>query len=260
MKKLKICVCVNTLTSVNSFVYSNHIHFFLQAVRNYGENISFIFFTPPRMAIDTARNEAAKIALSNGCDYLMFLDDDVLVPADTLQLLIDADKDVTAGLVVIRGLPFNVMAFKEMPDGNLTYYNELPKLDGTRLKKDETCKLAELEPLVECGAVGFSCCLIKTSALLKVAPPFFVTGTNSTEDVYFCVKLKKADKEASIFMQTQIQCGHLLTAEPIGWDNRKGPLLDYYTGVKKLEDELRPKRDLDYLSKVTRNMRGGANA
>ena len=92
----KVFVLVNTLQSVNANVYSNHCHFFTYSAKNI-PGIKFEFWTPERMAIDTARNTAAQMALSRECDYLMFIDDDVMIPPDTLEKLLKADKDVIAG-------------------------------------------------------------------------------------------------------------------------------------------------------------------
>lgn len=270
MKNIKVTVLVNTLQNVSSFVYSNHIHFFTQATRDYGDKIQFIFVTPPRMSIDSARNMAAKIAIQNEADYLMFLDDDVLIPPGTLKILIDADKDVVAGLVIIRGLPYHVMAFKWLEDGkNLTFFNDIPLKNGKDHAKhcEREHEIVEgeinlervnhkcLEDLVPCGAVGFSCCLIKVSCFKNLSTPYFITGTHSTEDVYFCLKLKEGMErrglgEPSIFMHTQIECGHLLTVEPVAWENRRSHLYEYYTDIQKKETVKYKGRELAHLSKM----------
>jgi glycosyltransferase involved in cell wall biosynthesis len=130
----RVFVLVNTLQSVNSNVYANHCHFFTYSAKNI-PGIKFEFWTPERMAIDTARNTAAQMAMEMNCDYLMFIDDDVMVPPDTLEKLLLADKDIIAGLVIIRGYPFNNMAFKykenTIKDGkevrNLDFFNDLEK-------------------------------------------------------------------------------------------------------------------------------------
>ena len=45
-------------------------------------------------------------------EYLLFLDDDVLVPMDGLQKLMDCNSDIAAGNVCIRGYPFDYMFFE----------------------------------------------------------------------------------------------------------------------------------------------------
>lgn len=211
-KRTRVLVLVNSLSTVSQYIYSNHIGFFSEIAKNNPE-LDLIFHTGMRTSIDTARNNAAKQAMIDDCDYLMFIDDDVLVPKGAMQKLIAADKDIVAGLVIIRGYPFNVMAFKftkEKKQRTLGYFN--------KLKKDAKGKLV---PLQKCDAVGFSCCVIKVELIKALEPPYFVTGPYNTEDVYFCMKVtdeladKKTGEKPSIFLHTGIQCGHLMPPEAV---------------------------------------------
>lgn len=233
MKKTRVFVLVNVLNNVSSYVYDNHIGFFLHTARTLPD-IEFRFWTPPRMSIDNARNQAALYAMNTDCDYLMFIDDDVLIPENTLVELLKADKDIIAGLVMIRGFPFNVMAFKWEKDDqgnpkNLGYFNDLPKERG----------------IVECDAVGFSCCLIKMDIIKALEPPYFVTGKSNTEDVYFCLKVKDIlDPQPGIFMHTGVECGHLLNPLPIVYSGKQ-KFYDFYAPVYEKEPEF--KRDQAYI-------------
>lgn len=211
-KRISIMVGVNTLTAIDQSAYSNHCQFWFRLGRNY-PNIQFGLHNPRRSSIDRMRNHTAKLAISSGFDYVMFLDDDVLVPPhDSLQKMVDADKDVVAAHTIIRGHPFHNMFFKdnEKKDG-LSYYDDPP----------------EGVDLVECAAVGFSFVLIKTSLLEKVPPPYFVTGMHNTEDVYFCLKAKHHVPDCSIFVDMSIPTGHILGSEIMAPDNRKA-YKEYY--------------------------------
>lgn len=247
---MKTLILVNTLTSINSAIYSNHIAFWGALKHDY-PNDDFIFYTPERMTIDNARNQAAKMALNLECDYLMFIDDDVLLHTTAFSKLLEADMDIIAGLVIIRGYPFNIMAFKDIEETDdegritkgLTFYNDLPL--------DEEGKL--ISQVLKCGAVGFSCCLIKTKAFIQMNPPYFVTGTRNTEDVYFCEKYKvdcsNEDKEPSIGLHTGVRCGHLMLPEAVEWATREKfqafykPIFD----ASKIDAE---GRNLAYLEKA----------
>lgn len=245
-RKIKVFILVNTLTSVNSFIYGNHIEFFTYSAKHY-PNIEFQFFSPHRMSIDNARNTAADYAMKLDADYLMFIDDDVMIPRDCLGRLIENDKDICAGFVIIRGYPFNVMAFKfgrrTKQYKHMGFYNDLPKNSDGKLQK-----------LVKCDAVGFSLALIKMNMLKKLSQPYFITGTKNTEDVYFCLKAKNELKNnVSIYMDTSLQCGHLLNAEPIAWENRE-QLKKYYESLepKKKTDTSRSKQ---YFDRNLRNLK-----
>lgn len=243
---MRTLILVNTLQSVSSFVYSNHMSFATNTIRKFPDD-QFWFFTPHRMTIDNARNLAAKQAMSLECDYLMFLDDDVLVPHDTFEKLVAAQKDIIAALVYLRGYPFHVMAFKDAETTgrvSLNYYDDLPK--------NEDGSLQELVPL---AAVGFSCCLIKVDVIQAIEPPYFVTGPLNTEDVYFCLKTRELDPQPSIYLHTGIKCGHMLNPEPIEYATR-----DLHTqfceGLLKIQPQDNGSgpnpRDLDY---ITRNLK-----
>lgn len=193
---MKIFIGVNVLTDVSCLIYSNHMQFWYRLGKHF-PNDSFIFYTPARASIDRMRNESARLALENECDYLMFIDDDVLVPFDSLKKMIAAGKDVICGHTVIRGYPYNTMAFKLLPNEGLTYYNDY---------KDNL----DENHLVKCGAVGFSCVLIKVDVLKRMRPPFFVTGAGHTEDVWFCMEARRQLGEISIYMDPSIETGHIL--------------------------------------------------
>ena len=228
---MKILVGINTLTSVDQPVYANHLQFFFRLGRHFDESTTFAICTPRRMSIDRMRNMCAKMALEADYDYILFIDDDVIVPIDMLQKLLRADKDIVAGHTIIRGWPFNSMIFKHpTPERiqELDYYNEWKPED-----LDE-------QGLLSVDAVGFSCCLIKVSLLKKLSAPFFVTGPNHTEDIYFCMKARQFVPETTIFVDPSISTVHCLGSEYIGPENRQ-----FYKDYYKLtyNDQDPPKQD-----------------
>jgi hypothetical protein len=248
---------VNTLANTDQSIYENHRAFWAETVLKYKDSnsVNLFTFTPTRMSIDRARNEAAKMALQLECDYLLFIDDDVLVPMNTVEELIACDADIAAGLVIIRGYPFNVMAFKS----DWTYFNELPtELDQSSGKDIQVLKkfVTQDDGLV---GVGFSCCLIKCDLLKDIEPPWFITGPRNTEDVYFCQKAAETVKniqknedskypDLKVVMNTFIQPDHLLSRHGVNWKN-KDAYRKFYQEIepnidKKLEGE---GRDLAYI-------------
>lgn len=188
---MKTLIGVNTLSNIDSQVYSNHCQFWFRTARRFPED-DFALFTPVRSSIDRMRNIAAKVAMESDFDYLMFIDDDVFIPTDAFSKLVVENKDIIAGHVVVRGYPFEPMVFK-YDEGKLTFFSDIDKYRG----------------VVDCAAVGFSCCLIKVSLLKKMTPPFFVTGPHNTEDVYFCVKAKMEVPDVTIAVNLAVECGHL---------------------------------------------------
>src|SRR5262245_53059299 len=208
---MKTVILINTLTLVDQIVYSNHIHFISQTVKDFPDD-KFILYTPPRYSIDRARNEAAKMALMLEADYLMFVDDDVLLPEwpHPFKALHEAKKDIIAASVRIRGYPFNRMAFRWVEEEStekkkkLDFYND---------------KLDPENPIQACDALGFSTCLIRTDVLKPMEPPYFITSPNGTEDVYFCVRAQRElEPKPEIAVHLGIKCTHLLDKEGVDDD------------------------------------------
>jgi len=208
MKK-KILIGINTLTEVNQAIYSNHMQLFYRLGRSYSQ-FDFGICSPRRMSIDNMRNFAARAAIEGGFEYLWFIDDDVFIPADALKHLLDLKSDIAAGITLIRGYPYDPMlfSFKEGRKNNrLVEYKSLVRKDGSIRREDGL------------DAIGFSCCLIRTSLLKKVKAPWFLTGTNFTEDVFFCQRAADQKKTLSIATTDKFQTAHIIGCETISPTN-----------------------------------------
>lgn len=236
MQRKRIIVGTNTLTSSYYECYTNHCQFWFRLGRKYPD-IDFIVNHPHRMSIDRMRNSTAKIAIEADCEYLLFIDDDVLIPPnDTLERLLNCNADIAAGNVIIRGYPFDYMVFRE------TWVERSLTAPVTLKAIKKSGKGVE-----DVDAVGFSCCLIKVSLLRKIPPPWFVTGPNFTEDIYFCCKARELFPETTIKVDWDLVCGHILWPEPIRHDVRE----EY----KKYFEAVNPGAvDSDYTIKIYRDM------
>jgi hypothetical protein len=215
MQRMKIVVGTNALSEVQYPAYTNHCQFWFRLGRSY-PHIDFVFSNPARMSIDRMRNMTAKAAIELNADYALFLDDDVIVPPNHgLEQLLACDAEVAAGRVCVRGFPFNYMAFERRgsdPDG-LYIMNDLPK-DG----------------ILEVGAVGFSFALLKVEPLRRMTEPYFITGVNCTEDIYYCDKLHKLDSSYKVKINCECECGHILWPEVIFESNRDA-YIEYFKTI-----------------------------
>lgn len=212
---MKILIGTNVLTQLDSEAYGNHCGLWCYLGKKYPKD-TLAFFHPRRLSIDNMRNEAARIALEEEFEYLMFIDDDVLIQPNVLDFLLEADKDIVAAVTHIRSYPFRSMFFKYVGENLLSHYDDYEK------DVDE-------KGLLKCDAVGFSCVLIKVELLKKLTKPFFITGAFHTEDVYFCVKAQKelGLENVSIYVDTRCPTAHLLDKEAVSSKNVKA-LREYY--------------------------------
>lgn len=218
----KTLVCTNVLDNVKSLVYGSHCQEWFRMGRNTKDD--FILFHPERFSIDNARTQAATYAMALECDYIYFIDDDMVLFPNTYQSLKACDADVAMAFTYIRGYPFDVMFFKSeinedpmvtyVGSHKLVHYNDWKN----HVKEDGT---------LDVSAVGFACALIKVQRLLEIPEPYFITSKHQTEDVYYCLKLKYHDPQTKIVVDTKVPTGHLLSPEFIAPSTRD-KLVSYY--------------------------------
>ncbi len=201
---MKTLVGVNVLTTVDNSVYLSHNQLWYEMGRFFPED-KFIMFNPNRFSIDNMRNTAVKIALEQEADYIMFIDDDMILSPLTYKSLREADKDVVMALTYIRGYPFQPMHFIEPEPRDLS--KEIHAL----VNDDDFASRVDSSGLVEADAIGCACVLFKTWMFKEMEPPYFVTLPSCTEDVFFCMKAKAqlGRERVKIFVDTKVPTGHL---------------------------------------------------
>lgn len=149
-----------------------------------------------QMFIDSARNITVDFAIDNGYDYILWLDDDmVIMPgSNILHKLFAHDKDIVAPLFFTRSLPYMPLLFDKVvrADGCFTTYDhridykkELQKVDG----------------------VGFGFVLTKVEVFKKIGSPYFETRAGLGEDMFFCNKA--CNNGFEIYCDATIDVGHI---------------------------------------------------
>jgi glycosyltransferase involved in cell wall biosynthesis len=207
---MRTLVGVNTLTSVDQVVYLSHCNFWTKTVKQYPDD-EFVFYAPYRMSVDNMRNAAVDAALEYKCDYLLFIDDDVVIEPHTFKSLFECNLDVVMALTYIRGYPFEPMffAFKDGAKQQLALYGDF--------KND-----IKENGIVYCDAVGNSCTLYKTWMFKEIPKPWFVTIPNRcTEDVYFhLLMLEHLKTPVKVGVDTKVPTAHKIAPEYISMGNR----------------------------------------
>lgn len=201
-----ILASVQTLTSVQHYAYQTH----LSNVYEWGAKANefrVVFLVQYRVEIANARNNAIRMAIKGGFDYVFFYDDDTIMPSDTLPNLIKRMEEFNAvsGGYYIRGYPFKPMVFRwvgkkrtHLKLANEKYYKRLIDEDG--VMRDNV------------GAVGCGCTLMRVSDFKKVPFPWFQTVPHMTEDVFWFMRSHEHIKDYKVGMDFNVQCGHILDA------------------------------------------------
>jgi len=132
-------------------------------------------------------------AMKANCTHLLFIDDDMTFPPETLEQLLSHEKEIVG-----------VVASPRMITENTTVL----KLDGDVLMKHEIPK-----ELFEVTHVGTGVMLIDMEVFKKIGEPYFKFTTHLNgmtldgEDAYFCQRAR--EKDIKIYCDPTLSIGHL---------------------------------------------------
>lgn len=204
----KIAVCIPNEGSTRPEAYHNHMQWAFHLGRlaeqsqqeNWEEQFDFYWGTAGRMLTPYAREQLVNQALATGMDYILMLDDDMIIyELDIFERLFSHKVDIVAPLAFMRNAPHYPVMFKTIqgydPVVKESYY------------KTEVIKNYPKDKLVECDAVGFGMVLINLDVVRAMEPYYFMSTTGTGEDVYFCVQARK--KGFHVFMDTAVKLGHI---------------------------------------------------
>lgn len=154
----------------------------------------------------TARNKIAQKAIDIGADYVLMVDSDMVIPADTLVNFLDEPVPVCIGYCPRRS-NHDMSAIYKMyqPNG-------VPHFDYDDPYMMEELREAQ-ETRLRIHGGGMACSLIATDVFRRLEYPWFdwVNYKNKnvlSEDLYFCEQCKRAG--IPVLVDTRVSCGHIL--------------------------------------------------
>lgn len=142
-----------------------------------------------RMPVHKAEEHLAELAVNSECTHLLLMDDDIYdVTAEDLMKLLDADKDVVAGIMHASGFPYAMCAFRRYD--TKTKVADQPILKGP-------ARLYEVPPeqrqgLQRVDLIPFCFTLIKTDVFKRIKKPWFSADTQAPTDSWFADRILKA--------------------------------------------------------------------
>ena len=146
--------------------------------------------------LSAARNKVVETFLGSHYNWLLFLDSDVVPPADGIDRLMAHGKKVISGLYHQKGGEFlpNMYTYKEwLPEKGQHDYNWI-----TEWPRDET---------IEVDGVGAGFLLIHREVLEAIGKKDWFHFREGGEDLAFCRQAK--EKGYSIWVDTSVHCGHV---------------------------------------------------
>ena len=163
----------------------------------------------------TARNRIAQMALDKKTDYVLMVDNDVVLPKDALINLTDDLKDVCLGFYahrdsdnIYRG---RTCVCKLLDEKGVRYFNYPLESEYTATELAEMKDKGEYKVRIHGGGMG--CAFIRTSLFEKIKYPWYdwvnYKGRGMlSEDLYFCEQCKA--NSILIYTDTRVNCGHML--------------------------------------------------
>lgn len=159
--------------------------------------------------VATARNNIVQKALDMGVDYVLMVDNDVVLPSDALRNLLEDPKEVCLGYYAHRDRR-NIYSGKscicKMGEYNYTMLHTADELKALRDKGVYKFQI---------HGGGMGCALIRTDVFHRIHYPWYdwinYNDANRgmlSEDLYFCEQCKNA--RIKIFTDTRVSCGHML--------------------------------------------------
>ena len=154
---------------------------------------------PAKTRIDkilNGRKYIREYVLKNEYDHVLFVDSDVMIPKQTIEILLSLKTDVACGAFLsvfeIGGKQVIApMLFKDLGDGNCQLYT----YEGTVVPQ-----------ILEIGAASLGCTLISRKTLQAVDFRTFGNNTTGGEDIAFFVDARA--KGFKCIAHTGVKCLH----------------------------------------------------
>jgi GT2 family glycosyltransferase len=128
--------------------------------------------------IDESRNLSIEEALKASCDFVLFLDDDMLLPSDLVPRLVgvskEHDADVVGVLCTSRQRPARLIGFDT---------------EGVQFTAEDARRYHADRMVVEAGGVGTGVMMVRTSIFERLEKPHFSFDGGHGEDFGFCKKV-----------------------------------------------------------------------
>lgn len=170
-----------TVTSLLEMItYSDYEYYFVIATEGY--------------TISENRAYCVAQARQNNCTHLLFIDDDMIFPKDTLEKLINHQKEII-------GVVYHSRKFPPEP---------VVVLENGKVVKEKDLKSKEL---LKCQHIGAGIMLIDLNVFNKIDKPYFNTETHESgftlmgEDAWMCRQARK--KGIDIYCDPQIHIKHI---------------------------------------------------
>lgn len=151
-----------------------------------------------------ARNKLADQAIDGGYDRCLWLDSDMVFPADTMERLsahLDSGLEIVSGIYFTRKAPVMPVIYD-----NCGWYEANGKATPTAHSYLDYPE----NTLTEIDGMGFGCVMMSVPMLAEIRKQYglpFTPVMGFGEDLSFCGRV--IDSGRKIYCDTSIKCGHI---------------------------------------------------
>lgn len=207
---MKILIAVPTFESIYPDTFKS-----IYDLDGGGHELAFEFVRGYDVA--TARNKIAQLSLDMGVDYVLMVDNDTIIPKDTIINHTDDLQQVCLGYYAHRGADnlyngrTNICKLYQ-PNG-VKYFNYPLESEYTAKEMQQMKEAGEYKVRVHGGGMG--CAFISTEVFRIVKYPWYdwvnYADDNRgmlSEDLFFCEGCRHA--RIPIYTDTRVGCGHIM--------------------------------------------------
>lgn len=215
--KDSVAIAIPCAGGVEPRVVRSAMGVMMEAMRA-GVNMKMIGVTD-RSLIHSARNWLSKEFLDTDCEWLFWMDSDMILEPRTIPVMLEWAK--RTGGKFMTGIYYQRMGEHEPVIGLRQMQSNTTVAEQYNHVKCHPKPEQKLP--FEIDFCGFGCVLLHRSVLEAMKPPYFrflfddtspKTDFYVSEDTYFCVQARK--KGFKIYAVPELACGHVGTAPVIG--------------------------------------------
>ncbi len=166
--------------------------------------------------VATARNRIAQKAIDLKADYLLSVDNDVVVPKDALLRLLEHNEEVCLGYYAHRNNDNRYngrTCICKLKDANGNEYTNYP-LESEYTVNEMAAMAKAGESRIEVHGGGMGCALIRTDVFRRLSYPWYdwvnygdANRGMLSEDLYFCALCHIAG--IPVYADVRVGCGHM---------------------------------------------------
>lgn len=189
------------------------------------EQSGFIVHRIPRketalQSVIASRNHILNYAMENGYDYVLNMDQDVIVPRNILTRLLSAEKDIISGLYYgvfrrkggMKKLPTAYIAISDEEFEEIKQQGLPPGVTSPMdIRRHMTMEEARSNNVLEVIIPSNGCMLISKEVLKRGIRYGTVPGIDESrqgDEIRFCLEAKK--QGFRLFVDTSVKCKHAI--------------------------------------------------